>query len=65
MTDTMLIWVHRLLRWGLGVLFIGVGVIYWKEDAWPAILFGSVMLVTGFFRPKRCLDDGTCRVGQE
>lgn len=62
MTDIHLVWFHRILRWGLGLLFIGVGVYYWKDDAWPAVLFGAVMLATGFLRPKRCIGDGECQV---
>ena len=30
---------------------------------WPAILFGGAFIVSGFFRPRRCMDDG-CSVGQ-
>lgn len=54
-----IIWFSRLLRWSLGVLFIAIGVLYFNERGWPAILFGVIFLVTGFFRPKRCID-GSC-----
>jgi hypothetical protein len=60
MADSTLVWFHRILRWGLGLLFIGVGVYYWENDAWPAILFGAVMLTTGFFRPKCCIGEESC-----
>ena len=52
---------HRLLRWGFGVLFISIGIAYYNEGAWAAILFGAIFLVTGFFRPKRCLQED-CKV---
>ncbi|MGL6268107.1 MAG: hypothetical protein ACRC2O_09270 [Chitinophagaceae bacterium] len=53
-----LIWFSRILRWGLGSLFIGAGIYYFEDGTWPALLFGSVLFATGFFRPKRCLADG-------
>ncbi len=62
MADSTLVWFHRLLRWGLGLLFIGVGVYYWEKDGWPAILFGTVMLATGFYRPRRCIGEESCAV---
>lgn len=54
------LWFHRLLRWCLGVLFIFIGIAYGLEEAWPSILFGSVLLVTGFLRPRRCLEEDSC-----
>lgn len=62
MTDSTLIWFHRILRWGLGLFFIGVGLYYWEQEAWPAMLFGAVMLATGFFRPTRCIGEESCPV---
>jgi hypothetical protein len=47
-----------LLRFALGVVFIIVGIVYWKEGGWPAIIFGGILFITGFFRPKRCLEEG-------
>jgi hypothetical protein len=52
------IWASRILRWGLGGLFVAIGIAYYNQDGWPAIIFGAVMIITGFFRPKRCIDDG-------
>lgn len=49
---------NRLLRSAFGTLFISVGVIYYNEGGWAAILFGAIFLVTGFFRPKKCLEEG-------
>jgi hypothetical protein len=42
----------RLLRWGLGAGCICLG-IYFGTD-WPVIIFGSVLFLTGFLRPRRC-----------
>lgn len=53
----LVIWFSRILRWGLGSFFATVGILYYKEGAWPAIAFGAVIFATGFFRPKRCLDE--------
>jgi len=46
----------RLLRWSLGGLFIWAG--HHFGGAWPAYIFGGILVATGFFRPKRCLDEG-------
>lgn len=56
------IWFSRILRWSLGIFFMSVGVWYYGEGGWPAILFGLVLVITGFFRPKRCLveQNNTC-----
>ena len=52
------VWFSRLLRWGLGVLFMIIGWIYFADGGWPALLFGAIVFATGFFRPKRCLEEG-------
>lgn len=52
------IWFSRLLRWGLGLFFAGAGIVYFDKGGWPAILFGAVLIATGFFRPRRCLEEG-------
>jgi hypothetical protein len=54
----------RLLRWTLGSIFIATGIWYYQEGAWPAIVFGSVMFITGFFRPRRCVEDN-CEVSSQ
>jgi hypothetical protein len=59
-----LVWFSRILRWSLGLLFIGTGIYYFDEGAWPALLVGGVLFVTGFFRPKRCLDEEGCEIPQ-
>jgi hypothetical protein len=53
-----LVWFSRILRWTLGILFIGEGIKYFADGAWPAIFFGSVLVVTGFLKPRRCIQDG-------
>lgn len=47
-----------LLRFALGTVFISIGMWYWKAGGWPAVIFGTVLFITGFFRPKRCLKEG-------
>lgn len=54
-------WFSSILRWGLGILFMFIGYIYWSEGGWPAIVFGIAFFVSGFFRPKRCID-GSCEL---
>lgn len=51
------IWFSRILRWVLGAGFITAGVVMWDKGGWPAVLFGAVIFITGFFRPRRCLED--------
>jgi hypothetical protein len=60
--EKMITWFSRLLRWSLGVIFIATGILHAKEGGWPAILFGTLILITGFFKPKRCI--GECRTDQ-
>lgn len=51
----IIIWFNRIFRWSLGSLFSIVGFLY---DSKIAIGFGIAMIITGFFRPKRCLQEG-------
>lgn len=61
--DTKIVlWFSRIFRWVLGTAFIIAGLLYWNEGGWPAMLFGLVIFVTGFFRPKRCLEEGQCEI---
>jgi hypothetical protein len=53
----IIVWFSRILRWFLGIFFIIIGIVYYKDGTWPAIFIGAVLMVTGFFRPKRCLDE--------
>ena len=60
--DTKLVIIFsRLLRWAFGALFITLGIVFYDDSGWLAIFFGVVFLVTGFFRPKRCLEEG-CKI---
>ncbi|MGN6490947.1 MAG: hypothetical protein ACTHLE_03045 [Agriterribacter sp.] len=56
----LVLW-HRLVRWALGAFFIGIGSVYFSEGAWPVLLFGVAIMVTGFFKQRRCLV-GTCDI---
>ena len=52
------IWFSSILRWSLGLLFIVMGYIHSKEsDAWVTGVFGVIILITGFIRPRCCIDD--------
>lgn len=51
------IWISRLVRWGLGMLFIVASLAYFGIDALPLALFGVVIFITGFLNPKRCIDN--------
>lgn len=54
----------RLLRWALGLGFGGLGWYYRHDEyAWALIVFGAIFFVTGFFKPRRCTEDG-CEVRQ-
>lgn len=57
--DTQIvIWFSSLLRWALGAAAIYFGYAFRTEGAWPAMILGAILIITGFFRPKRCLEDG-------
>ena len=51
------IWIYRIIRVAFGILFTVVGIKYYNEGGWPAILFGALFLVTAFLRPRRCMAD--------
>ena len=61
-TDTkenkLAIWFSSILRWSLGLLFIAMGFTHSNDDdAWAIWVFGLIILVTGFLRPKCCIDN--------
>ncbi|MBX2922341.1 MAG: DUF2892 domain-containing protein [Chitinophagaceae bacterium] len=60
-SEKKVIWFSRILRWVLGLFFIGSGILYYSEGAWPAIVLGAVFIITGFFKPTRCLG-GACAI---
>lgn len=55
----LLIWAHRIVRWSFGGAFLLYGLSHHEEGSWFAIAFGAAILLTSFFRPKRCLEE-TC-----
>jgi len=56
--DTKIIlWVNRAIRWGLGITFLSIGILNKEEGRWFAIVFGIAFIITGFFRPRRCLEE--------
>jgi hypothetical protein len=48
-------WVSRIIRWALAAAFA------WMAYAYKGMeflyLFAAVVFITGFFVPKRCIDD--------
>lgn len=58
-TQKQIIWFNRMLRWMLGIFFMIPGFMYYEKGAWPAIAFGALIFITGFFKPVRCIND-TC-----
>ena len=56
--NKLAIWFSSILRWSLGLVFIVMGFNQPKDDStWAIIIFGVIILVTGFFRPKCCISD--------
>ncbi|ULQ50610.1 hypothetical protein [Flavihumibacter fluvii] len=52
------IWLHRIIRISGGLGFIAIATQF--EGSWPLYIFGGIMLVTAFIRPKRCY--GECEI---
>jgi len=59
----VILWINRVIRWGMGILFLTIGFIYKDESRWFALAFGAVFIITGFFRPNRCLQEN-CSINQ-
>jgi hypothetical protein len=55
----LVIWFSRVLRWGFGGIFLWAGLHF--NGGWLVIVFGAVFVISGFFRPKRCLEE-SCEV---
>lgn len=55
--EKMVYWFSSLVRWTIGIFFILSGIIYSGEGGWSAIAFGTLIFITGFFKPKRCMND--------
>lgn len=58
-STNIVIWVSKILRWALGALFIAWG--FSEGPDWYTIVFGAIILLTGFLRPRRCID-GHCEI---
>jgi hypothetical protein len=50
----LIIWFHRILRWGFGIAMIIFG---FTQSSYVSIVIGSIMTITGFFKPVRCMGD--------
>jgi hypothetical protein len=48
-------WLSRVVRWGFGGFLIWLGM--HNDHEWAVIIFGAVLVITGFFRPRRCIND--------
>lgn len=48
-------WVSRLIRWALAAVLAYIA--YSFEDAKILYIFAGVAFISGFFAPKRCIDD--------
>jgi len=60
--NKLALWFSSILRWSLGLLFMAMGYINLQdESAWVILVFGLIIFATGFFRPKRCIDDN-CKI---
>ncbi len=56
--NKLAIWFSSILRWSLGLILIFKGFSQSKDDsAWATIIFGIIILITGFFRPTCCIND--------
>lgn len=50
-------WFSRIFRWLVGLGFVTAGIMFYDKGGWPAIAFGALIFITGFLRPRRCMDD--------
>ena len=56
--DTKIVlWFNRLLRWFFGGALLYYGIINHDESRWIGLIIGTVVAISGFIRPKRCLED--------
>ena len=53
----LLLWVNRTIRWGMGIAFLSIGMMIKEEGRWFALVFGAALIISGFFRPRRCLEE--------
>jgi phosphatidylglycerophosphate synthase len=45
----------RIIRWFMACVF---GIVAWKFQSWEVGLFALIFLVSGFFKPRRCSEEG-------
>ncbi len=57
------LWINRMIRWSFGGALLFYGIINHDESRWIGLVIGSVAFISGFIRPKRCLEEnGQCRI---
>lgn len=60
--NKLAIWFSSILRWFLGLLFMIMGYTNSRDDRdWVVMIFGLIIFVTGFIRPKCCINDN-CKI---
>jgi len=57
----LILWVNRIMRWGMGSVLLIYGINNNDESRWIGFILGAAFIITGFFRPKRCID-GSCPI---
>jgi uncharacterized membrane protein len=50
-------WFSRIVRWLFGGVFICVGILFFNQGGWPVLVFGIVIFLTGFLKPRRCMNN--------
>lgn len=55
------LWFSRLVRWGFGTAFVLIGAKFIHDDGWPALMIGVAFFISGFFKPRRCIE-GECEL---
>ncbi len=53
----IVLWFNRAIRWSFGSALLYYGIINHDESRWIGLVIGTVVVISGFIRPKRCLED--------
>ena len=53
----VVLWINRIVRWSFGGILLFYGLTNQDESRWVGIVIGTVVVITGFIRPKRCLEE--------
>jgi len=53
----IVLWFNRLIRWSFGGALLFYGITNHDESRWIGLVIGTVVVISGFIRPKRCLED--------